>query len=57
MIYPNNDCTDFMILLAIVCVTYSSTILSLMIFNFSLFLRYHFCLLKIIGFYRFLLKI
>ena len=36
MIYLNNYCTDFMFLVAIVCVTYSSTILSLMIFNFPL---------------------
>ena len=36
MICLNNDCTDFMFLVVIVCVTYSSTTLSLIIFNFPL---------------------
>ena len=36
MIYLNNYCTDFVFLVVIVCVTYSSTILSLIIFNFPL---------------------
>ena len=36
MIYLNNYCTDFMFLVAIVCETYSSTMLSLIIFNFPL---------------------
>ena len=36
IIYLNNYCTDFMFLVVIVCVTYSYTILSLIIFNFSL---------------------
>ena len=36
MIYINYYCTDFMFLGAMVCVTYSSTILSLIIFNFPL---------------------
>ena len=33
MIYLNNYCTDFMFLVVMVCVRYSSTILSLIIFN------------------------
>ena len=36
MIYFNDFCTDFMFLVDIVCVTYSFTILSLLIFNFLL---------------------
>ena len=32
----DNYCTDFMFLVVMVCVTYSSTILSLIIFNFHL---------------------
>ena len=38
MIYFNNYCTDFMFLVVMVCVTYSSKILSLIILNISLFL-------------------
>ena len=34
MIYFNNYYTEFMLLVVIVCVTYSSTMLSLIIFNF-----------------------
>ena len=34
MIYLNNHYTDFIFLVIIVCVTYSSTILCLIIFNF-----------------------
>ena len=34
MMYLNNDCTDIMFLVVMVCVTYSSTILSLITFNF-----------------------
>ena len=36
MIYLNNCCIDSMFLVVIVCVTYSSTISSLIIFNFPL---------------------
>ena len=36
MIYFNNYCSDFMFLVAMVYVTYSSTIMSLIIFNFPL---------------------
>ena len=36
MIYLNNCCTDFMFVVLRVCVTYSSTILSLIIINFTL---------------------
>ena len=36
MIYVDNFYTDFMFLVGIVCVIYSSTLLSLIIFNFSL---------------------
>ena len=36
MIYLNNYCTDFMFLVVMVCVTYSYTILSLIISNFFL---------------------
>ena len=39
MVFLINYCTDFMFLTVIVCVTYSSTILSLMIFNFPLALK------------------
>ena len=47
MIYINNYYTDFMILVVMVCVTFSSTILSLIIFNFlSVFEIPLACLLK-----------
>ena len=36
MIHIDNYCTDFLFLVVMVCVTYSSTILSLIIFNFHL---------------------
>ena len=36
MMFINNYCTDFMFEEVIVCVTYSSSILSLIIFNFLL---------------------
>ena len=36
MIYINNYCTDFIFLVAMVCLTYSSTMLFLIIFNFPL---------------------
>ena len=36
MMFINNCCTDFMFEEVIVCVTYSSSILSLIIFNFLL---------------------
>ena len=39
MVYLNNCCTDFMFVVVIVCVTYSSTILSLIIFNFPLIFK------------------
>ena len=36
MIHHDNYCIDFMFLVVIVCVAYSSTILSFIIFNFHL---------------------
>ena len=36
MIYLNNYCTYFMFLVVVVCVIYSSKILPITIFNFSL---------------------
>ena len=39
MIYLNKYCTDFMFVVVMVCETYSSTILSLIIFNFPLFFK------------------
>ena len=36
MMYINNFCADYMFQVVMVCVTYSSTILSLMIVNFTL---------------------
>ena len=36
MIYLNNDCTDFMFLVVMLCVTYSFTKFSLIVFNVSL---------------------
>ena len=36
MIHLDNYYTDFMFLVVMVCVTYSSTVLSLIIFNFHL---------------------
>ena len=36
MMFINNYCTDFMFEEVIVCVTYSSSMLSLIIFNFLL---------------------
>ena len=36
MIYLKNYCTDFMFLVVMVCITYSSTRLSLIFFNFPL---------------------
>ena len=35
MIYLNNNCTDAMLLVVMMCVTYSSTILCLIIFNLN----------------------
>ena len=36
MIYLNNYCTDFIFVVVMVCVTYSTAIVSLIIFNFPL---------------------
>ena len=47
MIYLKNYRTDFMFLVAIVCVTYSSTILPLMIFNFPLVFKISLLLVEI----------
>ena len=47
MIYLNKYCTDFMFLLVMVCVTYSSTISSLIIFNFPLIFKTSFLFVDI----------
>ena len=46
MIYLNNYCTDVMFLVIKVCVTLSSTILSLKIFNFPFFFKISLLLLR-----------
>ena len=49
MIYLNKYCPDFMFLVVMLCVAYSSTILSLIIFISYQFLKYHSCLLKFLS--------
>ena len=46
MMFINNYCTDFMFQEVMMCVTFSPSILSLIIFNFHLASRYHKSLLN-----------
>ena len=49
LMFINNYCTDFMFQEVMVCVTYLSSILSLIIFNFLLVSRYLKSLLKFVS--------
>ena len=46
MIFLKYYCADFMFLVVVLCGTYSSTIFSLVIFNFPIVFNYQSCLLK-----------